>query len=489
METKSSVHYVCSNCHHALGTPPPGEKFERCPECDSKELSLGKRLEEICPRCHSSRTAPIEEKRRALAQDMRRAIMSIQYGYMRLRDFTNRLTSAKRLLVSLRMANFLHYRWLEDKIEDIQSELPAIKNRVANQAEIIARQMTAETKGFLDYNTWSAAQFPFIGGVTNRITELGNQYRRNVDEALESVRLTISDLEQQLDGLDYYKKQFAGFYDTAELSVNELPVCALPEIRIAGSDFLKNDKALGTLYITNRRLIFIAETGRLRKKTDIIFDFPLMYLKSIEGDGRLRKRVVLKMKQGEVKLSCNEQTEKVLPDYVEIARKFDKYMQSDLQRTRKLGQSDIPVSDVRLKIEELVYSLISSGAAVEQDRETGRASGAYPRHVGPYAAGAQFRRDFRQSSSPYPRDRLRRDIEGMFENREQPHRPDGSSSYMSSSDTLVIDDAIKDTVHLFRSGQLVPEDFIRRYKGLMRDSYDTRRRLESVSRYAQSVER
>jgi len=489
METKSSVHYVCSNCHHALGTPPPGEKFERCPECDSRELSLGKRLEEICPRCHSARTTPIEERRRALAQDMRRAIMSIQYGHIRLRDFTNRLATAKRLLVSLRMANFLHYRWLEDKIDDIQTELPAIKNRVANQAEIIARQMTAETKGFLDYNTWSAVQFPFIGGVTNRITELGNQYRRNVDEALETVRLTISDLEQQLDGLDYYRKQFAGFYETAELSVNELPVCALPEIRIAGSDFLKNDKALGTLYITNRRLVFMAETGRLRKKTDIIFDFPLMYLKSIEGDGRLRKRVVLRMKQGDVKLSCNEQTEKVLPDYVEIARKFDKYMQSDLQRTRKLGQSDVTISDVRLKIENLVYSLISSGGAGDQGRDTTQTIGAFPKQMGQYAGGTQFRRDFQQSSRPHLRDRLRRDLEGMFENRGQPHGPNSSNSGMSSSDMLVINDAINDTVHLFRSGQLVPEDFIRRYKGLMRDSYDTRRRLESASRYGQSVER
>lgn len=490
LETKSSEHYVCSNCHHGLGTPAPGEKFEKCPECGAHELSVGKRLEEICPRCHSTRTTPIEEKRKGLAQDLRRAIMTLHYGYTRLRDFTNQLTSAKRLLVSLRMANFLHYRWLEEKIESIEMELPAIKNRVTSQAEIVSRQMVAETKGLLDSAAWSADQFPFVGGVTNRVTQLVGQYKKNVDDAIEESRLSLVDIEQQLDGLDYYRKQFSGFYETAELSVNELPVCALPDIRIAGSDFVKNDKANGTLYITNKRFVFIAETGRLRKKTDIVFDVPLAYMKSIEEDGRLRRRVVLRMKQGDIKISCSEQTESVLPDYVEIAKSFDKYMQSDLQRTRKLGQTDVNISDVRLKVEELAYSLLYAGGKPEAGSMS---SGAYrtfdQRSSSYYPFGGIAGNDARTLPMQY-RDRIGPDLGGLFGADGVPSKaPDSSEMIGLRRDAMAIDDAAKETVRLLRNGQLVPEDFIRRYKGLMRDSFETRKRLDTASGRSQGLGR
>jgi hypothetical protein len=231
------------------------------------------------------RVVVLEDKRRTLALEMRHAVMTIQYGHTKLREFNNTLSVTKRLLVSLRMANFLHYKWLEEKIEAIQEELPAIKNRIGSQAEIVARRMAAETKNFIDYALWSPSQFPFIEGITNRITELGIYYKQNVDEAIESLRVTLKDVKRQLDGLDYYRNHFTTFYEHSQLSVGELPVCALPDVKVAGSDFLKNDKALGTLYLTNKRLLFLAETGRVRRKMETIFDFPLLYLKSIGRTG------------------------------------------------------------------------------------------------------------------------------------------------------------------------------------------------------------
>ncbi|MFW9980884.1 MAG: hypothetical protein ACFFE3_03075, partial [Candidatus Thorarchaeota archaeon] len=275
LDSNSSEYTVCGDCHHTLGTPGYGEKFEECPECESVNLSKGRRTIDICPRCHSSRVVLLEDRRRSLALDMRHAIMSIQYGHTKLREFTSKLVVAKRLLVSLRMANFLHYRWIEEKIEGIQQELPAIKNRISSQAEITAKRMAAETKNFIDYNLWNPTQFPFIEGITNRITEMGIYYKQNVEQALDPLRSTLRDVRKQLDGLEYYKGQFTTFYEHNQLSVGELPVCALPEIKVAGSDFLKNDKALGTLFLTNKRLLFIAETGRVRKKMETVFDFPL----------------------------------------------------------------------------------------------------------------------------------------------------------------------------------------------------------------------
>jgi transposase-like protein len=485
LESRSSEYIVCSDCHHTLGFPVLGEKFEECPQCESEQLSKGRKTMDICPRCHSSRVVLLEDRRRSLALDMRHAIMTIQYGHTKLREFTNKLVSAKRLLVSLRMANFLHYRWIEEKIEGIQNELTAIKNRISSQAEIIAKRMAAETKNFIDYNQWNPTQFPFIEGITNRITEMGIYYKQNVDESLEPHRNTLKEVRRQLDGLDYYKGQFSTFYEHGQLSVGELPVCALPEIKIAGSDFLKNDKALGTLFITNKRLLFIAETGRVRKKMETIFDFPLIYLKSVEEDGRLRKRLVLKLKQGEIRATCSDQTKRVLPDYIEIARKFDKYIQTDMQRVRKIEQTDISTSDVRLKIEGMVYSLLSTNDRSQYDDErTIMHSGSRP-GVGDWRSTPVRRNpyDIYYRKPESFRDELDRVI-GQYDQTKnmRPNYDISPRLHSLQRDAASISNAIRDSVHMLRSGQLVAEDFIRRYRDLMRDSYHNRREIERITR-------
>ena len=484
LDSRSNEYTVCADCHHSLGEPIPGEKFERCPECESENLTKGKRTIDICPKCHSTRVVVLEEKRRALALDMRHAIMSIQYGFTKLRELNNQLVASKRLLVSLRMANFLHYKWIEEKLEGIQDELPPIKNRIGNQAEIVARRMAAETKNFIDYSRWAPSQFPYIEGITNRVSELGIYYKQNVDEAIEPLRITLKEVRRQLDGLEYYKNQFADFYEHGQLSVGELPVCALPEIKIAGSDFLKNDKAIGTMFVTNKRLMLVAEVGRVRRKMETIFDFPLIYLNSIEEDGRFRKRLVLKLKQGEVKISCSDQTKKVFPDYIEIARKFERYIQTDMQRVRKLEQDDANISDVRLKIEGMIYSLLSVNQRYDEQPAV-RPRDTY--QVPPWNPIQDRQQNIPLGGGYSQRDTFRRDLERSIGRTEPTPRYDPMYRPRQSLDSLQKDaesihNAIRDTVHLLRDGRMVPEDFIRRYKDLMRESYQTRREIEKQSR-------
>jgi hypothetical protein len=483
LETKSTDYVVCGECHATLGTPSPEEDFTECPECESTNLCEGKRTVDICPSCHSTRVVLLEERRRSLALGMRHAIMAIQYGHTKLREYNNKLRTAKRHLVSLRMANFLHYKWLEEKIEAIDGEIPAIKTRISSQAEIVAKKMAAETKNLIDYTLWTTPQFPFIEGVTNRVTEIGNYYKQNVDEALEPLRTTLKEVKKQLDGIEYYKNQFSLFYEHGQLAVGELPVCAMPEIRVTGSDFLKNEKATGALFLTNRRIVFIAETGLVRKKMESVFDFPLMYLKSVEEDGRFRKRLVLKMKQGDLRISCSDQTMRILPDYIEIARKFDKYIQTDMQRVRKLEQEETNISDVRLKIEELVYSLLSTSTRGYEDAPNPRSVDSYrkrpwaERGLGeiPYGAGYAGRDEFR--------DRLEQSF--GRERSDWSHISDPTKRRNLESlrrDAESINQAVRETVRLLRDGRLVAEDFIRRYKDLMRDSYYNRREIDRLSR-------
>jgi hypothetical protein len=484
MDIKSSEYYVCSECHHVIESTPFEGKPEKCPECQSQNLSIGKRSESICPRCHSVRVVLVEEKRRVLAQELRYAVMSIQYGHTKLKEFSNRFESCKQLLVSLRMANFLHYRWLEDRIEDIQKETPALKKRIGSQAEIVAKQIAAETKGVIDYNTWSPDQFSFIEGIKNRVTQLGLYYEQSVDDALATTKSSLEEIAKHLEGLSYYRKHFNGFYDQAELSVNELPVCAFPDMKLVGSDFLKHDKAQGILYITNKRLVFIAETGIVRKRNEIIFDFPLVYLKNIEEDGRLRKKLVLCLKQGHVKVDCSDQTKRVLPDYLEIANGFDNYIQTDLARVRKLEQIQCNISDVRLKIENLVYTLLSGNGRTNlyDSSQVIFEPGTYiPDWAKSVATTSQGRRDYIRNPETF-RDHLERTLKKTTRSGYQTDiRSLHSEIDALRQNSVAIERAIDETVRLMRDGRLVPEDFIRRYKGLMRDSYWTKKQIQHQS--------
>ncbi|MFW9845275.1 MAG: B-box zinc finger protein [Candidatus Thorarchaeota archaeon] len=481
LDSRTSDIQICRDCHATFISHPGEEEISKCPECESENVDDGRRTVDMCPRCHSGRIVLLEEKRRSLAQDLRHAVMSIQYGHTKLREFNSKLDSAKRTLVSLRMANFLHYHWLEEKMESIQAEMPAIKNRIANQAEIVAKQITAETKGLIDYNRWTPSQFPFIEGVTNRVTELGTFYKQHVDDALNEVKPRLEEIEAQLDGLSYHRKEFSEFYDYGELAVNELPVAALPDIRVVGSNFLKNDKAYGTLYITNKRLFLVAEKGRLRKKTEMVFEFPLMYLKEIEEDGRLRKKLVLKLKQGDLKISCSEETKKVMPDYFEIAKKFEKYMQSDLQRVRKIEQNTLNISDVRLKIEGLVYSLLSTAGGASEELSRVRARRPEFNPYRPETVRYDYTDKPYSQAKPF-RSRLEETIARASYRQDTPYAPRTPDMEYLRRNALEIENALKETVHLMRNGHLVPEDFIRRYRGLMRDSYQTQREIDRVTR-------
>ncbi len=480
LESKETEYLLCRECHTNLGDMTKESKIKSCPECESEEVGKGRKVEEICPQCHSLRIQNIEEKRRSIAQQLRAAIKQLHYGHTKIREFNNALTAAKRLLYSLRMANFLHYKWLEDNIESLQEETVALKNRVMNQAEIVAKRIAAETKGLIDYTRWTTEQFPFIEGVTNRVMQIGERYKRNVDDALQTARAALEDITKQLEGLDYYRKRFAGFYEVTELAVNELPVCALPDIRIAGSDFLRNVKANGILYITNRRIVFIAEIGLMRKKMEVIFDFPLMYLTSIEEDGRFRKRLILRMKQGDIKIACNEQTQKVLPDYVEIGRRFERYQQTDLQRVRKIEQTDTNMSDVRIKIETLVHSLLSSDRHRIETTHT-------PRESIPYESYQKYDGAYPQSvRQPYEYPSRQYDHPSM--NIRRIDYPRGVNAYQRGDlhalqqDAMELEKAITETKEMFRAGRIVPEDFIRRYRVLMRDAYVTQQEIRKLQR-------
>jgi hypothetical protein len=252
-------------------------------------------------------------------------------------------------------------------------------------------------------------------------------------------------------------------------------------MKLAGSDFLKNDRSQGKLYITNKRLVFIAETGIVRKKKEIVFDFPLVYLKGLEEEGRLRKKLVLSMKQGNVKIDCSDQTKRVLPDYLEIAREFDKYVQTDLARVRKLEQTRCNVSDVRLRIENLIYSLLSvngqtphlDSSQIIYEPRTRLPDWAKPRPTVDHKTG-----EFIQTPGIF-RDQLEKRLERATRGK---YRTDIRNAHTKIDDlrrnSMAIERAIDETVRLMRDGRLVPEDFIRRYKGLMRDSYWTKKEIQ-----------
>ncbi len=532
LEAVTREYWVCRECHTDLGTPLPGESTTQCTNCGSKDLARGRRTTDRCPKCHSVRTVLIDVTRRNLAAEMKRAVMGIRYGHMRLREFRNRLEEAKQLLVSLRMADFLHYNWLEAKVEGLHAELPAVKRRIANQAEIVARQMVAETRGLIDYTRWAPEQFSFVRGVVHRLVQLSNDYRERVDEALQGLMLTVADLKAQLDGVAFYRKQFRPFRDYTEFRVNEHPVCAFPDIALAGSDFLKNDKARGTLFITDVRMVFIAETGRMRKRTDVVFDFPLSYLSNIEPDTKRQDRLVFKMRQGDLRFSCNPQTKSVLPQYVEVARTFNRHMQTDMQRVRRLQQTDTSVSDVRLKIESLIHMVLSSRTQGHDTSATVRpsqsmrgpaATGWYPaptaRAAPQWYSHAVTPQHDHGTSSYWAIPHSTTDIPAPSPVQTgQPHqtapnvqrppsagtpttghpglgRPPTSSSTYSDSyqpqqvaglqrlkqQAAVIDEEIRRTVRMMRDGRLAPEDFIRRYRELVRDAYMTSIEIERLT--------
>jgi len=81
------------------------------------------------------------------------------------------------------------------------------------------------------------------------------------------------------------------------------------------------------------------------------------------------------------------------------------------------------------------------------------------------------------------RDELDRTL-GHYDQRQNiPPTYDASPRVNSlQRDGTSIENAMRETVHMLRSSQLSAEDFIRRYRDLMRDSYHNRREIERITR-------
>jgi hypothetical protein len=139
---------------------------------------------------------------------------------------------------------------------------------------------------------------------------------------------------------------------------------------------------------------------------------------------------------------------------------------------------------VRLKIEGMVYSLLSPNQRQDETVPLRQDFGyptqpwttpeVQPRGI-PYGSGyaspEYFRRDLERA--------IGRTEPSRYQNTQ--YRP-GVSIDVLQRDAESINGAIKETVHLLRDGRLVTEDFIRRYKDLMRDSYLNRREIQRLSR-------
>jgi hypothetical protein len=185
------------------------------------------------------------------------------------------------------------------------------------------------------------------------------------------------------------------------------------------------------------------------------------------------------MKQGELKIICNDQTKRVLPDYIEIARKFERYVQTDMQRVRKLEQTDTNISDLRLRIEGIVYSILNAkfgGSQMTRDP---------PKYYqGPQSDSWMKDQQIGYPLNMEPQRSFRDNLEDLIGRREQErhYEPQRRADLDGlKRDARILDDAIRETIQLLRAGRIVPEDFIRRYRSLMRDSYHARRELERYS--------
>ncbi len=485
MATRTTEHFMCGECHVIIGPVDNREPPTMCPECKSEKIVTSRRMEDACPKCHSSRVVSIEEKRRDLSLRLRQAIMSIQYGYNRLREVGNKLIAVQRTLVSLRRASFVAFYWFEDKVERLQKEMNAIKARVLNQADATARRMAAETRGLMDVDNWTVDQFSFIEGIVTRLMDVGEGYRELVDESLNEISKELARLAEDLEGLEYYRREFASFYEYAELQLNELPVCALPNIKIISSDFLRIDKAIGKLYITNKRLIFMAETGTFRRRTEIIFDYPLQYLTSIEVEHVIRRRVVFKMRQGIIKMACGEQTQRVLREYIEIAKNFDKFAQKDMQRVRRIEQNEFNVSDIRLKIEEMIYTLLAPNRKRTQvvcsPTESANAAPRVVIRQPEPVTGWPYQDYMREHTYRTPHVGPQTEGWGQQDNLP-PHEIDSPEIQRLRREVADIERTAQNTIERLKRGHMLIEDFVQTYRNLMRDAYENRRMLEYLER-------
>lgn len=339
-----------------------------CGDCKSRKIVLVTKYVKTCSKCGSTQVVDFAEEQATLKAKFRKLSFEIKYGYIKLGKLARKFDYVKRTLIFVRRSRFFNYPVIERTLMDVFNDYNLVKMRVLGKIEEIGSLLVSIGPKFSIEKQFRVEDLPYLRSILTRIETDLNNYKSYVDESLTEITEKLSKLEILVSSLYKHCQEFSEYKDILSLDFDEKPVYVIQNAKFSGSDIIRVPKEGGKLFLTDRRIIFLAEKGLFKKSFYKSFEIPLDLVRNVEIRGRLMKRLIIKCNDGELAFSFSSDMLPLVKDYINIALNFEKYSLKDTIITSKVSSLILETSDLKAKVEKILNRIKRVTQTEHEDR-------------------------------------------------------------------------------------------------------------------------
>ena len=330
-----------------------------CKDCGSLDIEAKPSIQRSCPGCRSSSIVPISKKRLVLIRNLKDVVNGFKLGYQELKVFLRDFRSIRQRTLALRAVGYLHDPVIENTLLQVNETIKAVSKEILDRATQEIDLFRIQMEKFYNFSKWTAADFPEIELIIKQIHEDVLNYQAYIQKIFAHPKSELNLVQSKLNVIRYYKSIYDEFIQYLNLFPGELPVCAFKDIKFAKSTIQGLRKGKGILFLTDQRLIFIKKSGIIRKKTQRIFNFSFNHILDVTLNGRIFKKLLFILDQGNLIFSAQKRMMDAILDYLNISVNFGKYRINDGKILNTLDQLQLSTKHLEKQIDKRIVQLVA----------------------------------------------------------------------------------------------------------------------------------
>lgn len=417
-----------------------------CKECGSLNIEVKLYIQRSCPGCRSSRITPIARKRLELIKQIRDVVNGFKYGYQELKIFLREFRAVRQKTLALRAVGYLHDPVIEQTLlstyETIKSVSEEILERATQEIDLLRIQLGK----YYNFATWTSSEFPQIELLIKQIYDDVIKYQTYVRKILSQPKKEYGLVQSKLNVIRYYKSIYDEYSEHLNLFPGELPVCAFRDIKFTKSTIRGLKRGKGILFLTDQRLLFIRKKGIIRKKIHRIFNFSFNHILNVTINGRLFKKLIFILDQGNLRFKASRRMMEAILDYLNISVNFGKYCINDEKILNTIDQIQLSTKHLEKQIDKKIVELMA-GTPIELTFEP------------------MVQSNFNRRLSSNPENQILNSNRLIFK---------------LQTDKFSIEQTIQNLEKKFRTGGINATIYIRQFRSLQSELFIIERKLETL---------
>ncbi len=330
-----------------------------CREC-GEPAQLATRRENLCVNCNSDNVTPIHNMRQNLVSRFRTAYYELRVGHELLTGFATRLRTVRWQIRELRTGGFLHNPEIEKNLlELITKAIPAVNERILFRAQKIVERHRASKARFIHPEKWQVSDFPLLAGLIEGIQEDIDDYETYCIELVKELKDVLETIEQDLQPLQRWHTIFTKYSDHLDIGEEEKAVAAIPSISLGKTETGKR-MSQGTLFVTTRRLLFLGQTGLIKRDTSVIRSLPLPAITGIREEGRLRRRLIVITDDEELRLRGSSETLQEISKTITLAQNFSEHSLVTIKGSIRVTELKVDIMALRNALDKLIDQAVTN---------------------------------------------------------------------------------------------------------------------------------